>query len=125
MSNLTKAGKRLQRDAIAKALCGGSYVVFDGDGNVLGKATFPANWEPDGDTAFVFKGLSDGHIDRRGFATSFAAIPPGGDEPLIGGTIGAALGKGIDVAMTDKERQLYEGMDLDVELFRHETQFDL
>lgn len=123
MSSLTKAGRQLQRDALAAALCGGSYVVFDGDGGELGKATFPTEWERDGDSAFVFKALQKGRVSRFGLAASFAAFPAGGAEPLIAGTIGnAALGKGLfDVAMEDKDRQLFEGMDLDVELFRHET----
>lgn len=129
MSTLTKAGRQLQRDALAAALVGGAYVIYDGDGRELGKATFPKEWEREGDSAFVFRSLDQGRVSRAGIASSFAAIPDGGDSALIAGTIGQALGKGVDVVVEpingQDGRQLYEGMDLDIELFRHEAQFDI
>jgi hypothetical protein len=124
MSRLTAAGRRLATEAIAKALCGGTYVNYDGDGRELVRCTMPDAFKMVTDTCFKFEALTQGRCTNGGMAAMFAVFPPGDTartEPLIGGTIGRALGKYVHAAMDDQ--QLHVGMLFDVDEFSYTMQF--
>jgi hypothetical protein len=124
MSRLTAAGRRIATEAIAKALCGGTYLNYDGDGRELVRCAFTDKYEMTSDTTFKFEALRQGKCTKGGMATAFAAYPPGDTAktaPLIGGTIGPALGKFVHAKMDDQ--QLHVGMLFDVDEFSYTMQF--
>lgn len=120
MSRITSAGRRLQIEALAKALVGGVYRTFDGDGRVLHEAPISSEPEITSDTSFVFKGLT-GKVTATGYAVGFAAFGPGSPSPLISGTIGRSLNKFTHAEMEDQ--LLHPGMDLDIETFEYSQAF--
>jgi hypothetical protein len=124
MSRLTAAGRRVATEAIAKALCGGTYVNYDGDGAELVRCTMPDAFKMVTDTCFKFDALRQGKCSKGGMASMFAVFPPGDTartEPLIGGTIGRALSKHVHAAMDDQQLQV--GMLFDVDEFSYTMQF--
>jgi hypothetical protein len=124
VSRLTKAGQRIATEAIAKALCGGTYVNLDGDGRELVRCTLPDSFTLPSDTTLKFVVLKQGKCSKGGMATMFAAYPPGDTaktSPLISGTIGRSLGKYVHAEMDDQ--QLHVGMLFDVDEFSYTMQF--
>lgn len=124
MSRLTSAGRRIATEAVAKALAGGTFVNFDGDGRELVRCAFPDKYEMVSDARFRFEALPQGKCIKGGQAVAFAAYPPGDTakaQPLIGGVIGRALSKHVHATMDDQ--QLYPGMLFDVDEFSYTMQF--
>jgi hypothetical protein len=121
MSRTTDAGKAIMVKALAQALCGGTYATLDGDGRLMGTAPLPEKFEQCDHRGFRFGKTAEGRYSSGGEAAMFLLYPPGDiavTPALVGGTIGRALGKGVDAAMDDQT--VYAGMLLEVDEITYE-----
>ena len=115
MSRATQAARLIMVKALADALKNGTYAAYDGDGRLMGTATLPEKFDCDF-RGFKFGKAEAGRCVSGGDVAGFALYPPGDiskTTPLLVGTIGRTLGKGVDAVMDDQT--VYAGMLMDVD----------
>lgn len=117
MSSLTEAGRRLQTEALARALAGGEFRVVADNDVVLTKARFGKSFTM-GVDEFSFGKFETVKAVAKGRAARFHCYAPGGGEALLVGSIGLPpIAKAVDMVLDDT--MFYEGMTFELEEFTH------
>lgn len=117
MSSLTEAGRRLQTEAVARALAGGEFRIVADDGRVLSRSKFGKSYTV-GPDEFSFGKFDVTKAVAKGRAARFECYPSAGAAALIVGTIGGpTLAKSVDMVLDDT--MIYEGMSFELDEFTH------
>lgn len=118
MSSLTEFGRRLQIEALARALAGGAFKVVADDGRVLVECLFGKTFTVDSPDSFSFPPPEKVKAIAKGRAARFACYPQGERNAVIVGSIGGpTLAKTVDLVLEDT--MIYEGMTFELEEFSH------